>query len=203
MHSAQAQTHCRLGGQIIDLLGNAQRPVPHLDSMSGRRNRVNVELPITLRAIGQRLAVRRPAVEVRRAVRSYELGRAACNREDVDPRLAILLRLVAVAQLGPVRRNAVVVVAANGKAAIDRLRFAATGRNTIDSAAAVADMVARFRRLDQLTRGLSKEIQLVERADDPMLHVERQEYLTSMRKVRAGMEDALVMLAKAKQRIVR
>jgi hypothetical protein len=43
-----------------------------------------------------------------------------------------------------------------------------------------------------------REIQLVERADDPMLYVERKEYLTAIRK-----EDALVVLAKAKRRLVR
>jgi hypothetical protein len=66
-----------------------------------------------------------------------------------------------------------------------------------------AGILARIRCLDQLSRGLAKEIQLVERADNPMLYVERKEYLTAMRKVRAGIEDALVVLAKAKQRIVR
>jgi hypothetical protein len=66
-----------------------------------------------------------------------------------------------------------------------------------------ADILARIRRLDQLSHGLAKEIQVVERADDPMLYVERKEYLTAMRKVQAGIEDALVVLAKAKQRIVR
>ena len=66
-----------------------------------------------------------------------------------------------------------------------------------------ADILAGIRRLDQLSRGLAKEIQLVERADDPMLYVERKEYLTAMRKARAGIEDALVVLAKAKQRIVK
>jgi hypothetical protein len=35
-----------------------------------------------------------------------------------------------------------------------------------------------------------------------MLCVEQKEYLTAMRHVRAGVENALVTLAKAKQRIV-
>jgi hypothetical protein len=39
--------------------------------------------------------------------------------------------------------------------------------------------------------------------DDPMLYVERKEYLTAMRKVQAGIEDALVVLANRKHRIVR
>jgi hypothetical protein len=66
-----------------------------------------------------------------------------------------------------------------------------------------ADIVARVRRLDQLSRGLAKEIQLVEEADDPMLYVERIEYLKAMRQARAGVENALAALAKAKHRIIR
>ena len=49
-----------------------------------------------------------------------------------------------------------------------------------------ADIVARVRRLDQLSRGLAKEIQLVEKADDPMLYVERMEYLAAIRQARAS-----------------
>jgi hypothetical protein len=66
-----------------------------------------------------------------------------------------------------------------------------------------ADIVARVRRLDQLSRGLAKEIQLVEKADDPMLYVERMEYLAAIRQARASVENALMVLAKAKQRIIR
>jgi len=66
-----------------------------------------------------------------------------------------------------------------------------------------ADIVARVRRLDQLSRGLAKEIQLIEKADDPMLYVERRDYLAAMRQLRAGVENALAVLAKAKRRIVR
>jgi hypothetical protein len=47
-------------------------------------------------------------------------------------------------------------------------------------------ILARIRRPDQLSRGLAQEIQLVERADDPMLYVERKVYLTAIRTVRAG-----------------
>jgi hypothetical protein len=36
-----------------------------------------------------------------------------------------------------------------------------------------------------------------------MLHVERKENLTAMRRALAGIEDSLVVLAKAKQRIIR
>jgi hypothetical protein len=57
--------------------------------------------------------------------------------------------------------------------------------------------------LGQLSRGLAKEIQFVEMADDPLLSVERREYLTAMRQVRTAVENAPVVLAKAKQRIMR
>jgi hypothetical protein len=66
-----------------------------------------------------------------------------------------------------------------------------------------ADIVASVRRLDQLSRGPAKEIQLIEKADDPMLYVEPMEYLTAIRRVRVGVENAQVALAKAKQRIIR
>jgi hypothetical protein len=48
---------------------------------------------------------------------------------------------------------------------------------------------------------LAKEIQLVERADDPMLYFEWKEYLTDVRCGPAW--KTLVVLAKAKQRIVK
>jgi hypothetical protein len=64
-----------------------------------------------------------------------------------------------------------------------------------------ADISARLRRLDELTRGLALELHNVGKADDPMLYVERREYLTAMRRVQAGVEEARVVLAKARQRI--
>jgi hypothetical protein len=44
---------------------------------------------------------------------------------------------------------------------------------------------------------LAKQIQVLERADDTMLCVEWKEYLTTMRKVRARMENALLVLPAA------
>jgi hypothetical protein len=64
-----------------------------------------------------------------------------------------------------------------------------------------ADIVARLHRLDTLSRGLSLELHNVAKADDPMLYVETLEYLAAMRRVQAGVEEARVVLAKAKQRI--
>jgi hypothetical protein len=64
-----------------------------------------------------------------------------------------------------------------------------------------ADIVARLHRLDTLSRGLSLELHNVSKADDPMLYVERREYLAAMRRVQAGVEEARVVLAKARQRM--
>jgi hypothetical protein len=64
-----------------------------------------------------------------------------------------------------------------------------------------ADISARLRRLDTLSRGLSLELHNVSKADDPILYVERREYLADMRRVQAGVEEARVVLAKVRQRI--
>ena len=66
-----------------------------------------------------------------------------------------------------------------------------------------ADIAARVSRLDQLSRGLALELQTVAKADDPMLYVERQQYLASMRRVLDGVEGARVVLTKARQRLER
>jgi hypothetical protein len=47
---------------------------------------------------------------------------------------------------------------------------------------------ARVRRLDQLSRGLALEISIGSKADDSMLYVERQEYLSAMRRALTGIE---------------
>ena len=41
----------------------------------------------------------------------------------------------------------------------------------------------------------------LEKADDPMLYLERQAYLTAMRQALSGIEGARVTLAKARQRM--
>ena len=66
-----------------------------------------------------------------------------------------------------------------------------------------ADISARVRRLDQLSRSLAREISTVAKADDSMLYLERQAYLTGMRKLLDGIEAARVALVKARQRIAR
>ena len=66
-----------------------------------------------------------------------------------------------------------------------------------------ADISARVHRLDALSRGLALELNNVGKADDPMLYVERREHLAAVRRVLAGVEEARVVLAKARQRLER
>ena len=65
----------------------------------------------------------------------------------------------------------------------------------------VADVAARVKRLDQLTRGLAREVVMWKDNDDPLLFVERRAYLKAIRDALAGVESARVILAKARQRI--
>ena len=66
-----------------------------------------------------------------------------------------------------------------------------------------ADITARVRRLDQLSRGLASEISVVGKVEDPMLYLERQAYLGGMRRTLQGIEVARVALVKARQRLNR
>ena len=67
----------------------------------------------------------------------------------------------------------------------------------------LADVTARVRRLDELTRGLAKEVVLWKECNDPLLYLERKAYLDAIQDALAGMESARVVLAKARQRIER
>ena len=64
-----------------------------------------------------------------------------------------------------------------------------------------ADIVARVRRLDQLSRGLALEISTLSKADDPMLYLERRAYLDALHATVRGVEAARVVLVKAGQRL--
>jgi hypothetical protein len=65
----------------------------------------------------------------------------------------------------------------------------------------IADLSARVRRLDQLSRGLARELTIIRTADDPMLYLERRAYLMAMHNTLKAIEDARVTLAKACQRL--
>jgi hypothetical protein len=64
----------------------------------------------------------------------------------------------------------------------------------------VADVEARVRRLEELTRGLSKEVALWKDGNDPLLYLERRAYLNAVQDALAGLEAARVVLARAAQR---
>jgi hypothetical protein len=65
------------------------------------------------------------------------------------------------------------------------------------------DLRARVRRLDELSRGLAKEVALWRSGDDPLLYLERKAYLVAIRGAVDGVESARVVLAKASQRLER
>ncbi len=66
----------------------------------------------------------------------------------------------------------------------------------------LADLAARVRRLEQLTRGLAKEVILWKKCDDPLLFLERKTYLEAMQNGLANLDDARVVLAQARQRLL-
>jgi hypothetical protein len=63
------------------------------------------------------------------------------------------------------------------------------------------DLTARVRRLDELSRGLAKEVALWKECNDPLLYLERKAYLGAIQDALAGVEEARVVLAKARQRL--
>jgi hypothetical protein len=65
----------------------------------------------------------------------------------------------------------------------------------------LADLGARVRRLDELARGLAKEVALWKAGNDPLLYLERRVYLGAIQDALAGVEAARVVLAKARQRL--
>jgi hypothetical protein len=67
----------------------------------------------------------------------------------------------------------------------------------------VRDVVARVRRLEELSCGLAKEVTLWKGGDDPLLFLERRSYLNAMHDALAGLEEARVVLARAAQRVTR
>jgi hypothetical protein len=65
----------------------------------------------------------------------------------------------------------------------------------------VTDLAARVRRLDALVRGLAKEVALWRGGNDPLLYLERRAYLKAIQDALAGLEEARVVLARARQRM--
>ena len=67
----------------------------------------------------------------------------------------------------------------------------------------LSDLSARVERLDQLSRGLAKEVIMWKACNDPLLYLERKAYLAAIRDAVSGVEAARVTLAKARQRLER
>jgi hypothetical protein len=65
----------------------------------------------------------------------------------------------------------------------------------------LTDLAARVRRLDQLARGLAKEVMLWKSCNDPLLYLERKAYLNAIQDALVGTETARVALVKARQRL--
>jgi hypothetical protein len=65
----------------------------------------------------------------------------------------------------------------------------------------LAELRARIKRLGVLRCGLAKEVALWKECDDPLLYLERKEYLEGIQDALAGVERARVALARARQRI--
>jgi hypothetical protein len=65
----------------------------------------------------------------------------------------------------------------------------------------LTDVVARVRRLEELTRGLSREVAVWQEGGDPLLYPERKAYLNAIQDALAGIERARVVLAGARQRL--
>jgi hypothetical protein len=65
----------------------------------------------------------------------------------------------------------------------------------------LSDLEARIRRLDDLSRGLAKEVALWRAGNDPLLYLERKTYLGAIQDALAGVEAARVVLARASQRL--
>ncbi len=65
----------------------------------------------------------------------------------------------------------------------------------------LADLARRVQRLDQLMRGLAREVALWKEGTDPLLHQERRVYLKGIQDALAGVETARAALAQARQRL--
>jgi len=63
------------------------------------------------------------------------------------------------------------------------------------------DLAMRIRRLDELSRGLAKEISLWKECNDPLLYQERRGYLRSIQRALEASESARVILVEVRLRL--
>jgi hypothetical protein len=66
----------------------------------------------------------------------------------------------------------------------------------------LTDIRRRVKRLEQLTKGLAKEVSIIRAADGPLLDRERKQYRASIQDALAGADAARVILARVVQRMV-
>lgn len=67
----------------------------------------------------------------------------------------------------------------------------------------VADVAKRVRRLEELARGMAREVSVWKEGNDPLLYLERKAYLDALQDALAGLETARVVMARARQRLER
>ncbi len=65
----------------------------------------------------------------------------------------------------------------------------------------LSDLASRVARLDELSRGLAREVMLWKTCNDPLLFQERKTYLSAIQDALAGVETARVALVRAQQRL--
>jgi hypothetical protein len=66
----------------------------------------------------------------------------------------------------------------------------------------VVDLSARVRRLEELTRGLAKEVTRWQECNDSLLYMERRAHLDAMQNALRESDDARVAQAQARQRLL-
>jgi hypothetical protein len=65
----------------------------------------------------------------------------------------------------------------------------------------LADLVGRIRRLEQLSRGLTRELTLWKACNDPLLYLERRTYLGQIQNASKAIEAARALLVQVQQRL--
>src|SRR5205823_5037191 len=101
------------------------------------RDSVDVEVAVPFTDERECLPIRRPSMQVRWRFLGDAPRRSALNRNNVNERLMILLRIVADPQLRAIRRNQMVVVAARRESSVENLGRAPRRRNFLDAAVSV------------------------------------------------------------------
>jgi hypothetical protein len=65
----------------------------------------------------------------------------------------------------------------------------------------LTDIRRRVKRLEQLAKGLAREVSIIRKANDALLYRERKQYLASIQDAIAGADAARVILARVVQRL--